>query len=387
MRFTELIKSAFSSILSRKVRSFLTSLGVIIGVFAVAALLSVGEASIKQMNDLMSDLNANIVEASIQNEDVDISINEIQKLQESSSVQAAAPYAQSNGTAKNGINEMQVSITGTTVGYAKIKDYNLTNGRFILPIDIEEKNSAAVLGQTVALRLFGHTDIVGQKFMLGDREFTVVGVLDKTKESLGENANEQVFIPLTTGEKLYDMGKTTQFSMLAKSSDDIDAVKQQAQSLLETKTSNENDYRIRSTDDINEFMNESNKTMMALLGGIGGISLLVSGIGIMNIMLVSVRERTREIGIRKAIGAKRKDILTQFLVEAVTLSAMGGILGLVLTFALSSPIGALMKMTISPSISIILISIIFSIAVGIAFGVYPAIKASKLRPVEALHYE
>lgn len=387
MRFTELIKSAFSSILSRKVRSFLTSLGVIIGVFAVAALLSVGEASIKQMNDLMSDLNANIVETSIQNEDIDISINEIEKLQESSSVQAAAPIARSNGTAKNGISEMQASIIGTTSGYAKIKDYKLTNGRFIISIDIEEKNNAAVLGQTVALRLFGHTDIVGQKFMLGDREFTVVGVLDKTKESLGENANEQVFIPLSTGQKLYEMGKITQFSMLAKSSDDINGAKQQARSLLNTKTSNENDYYISSSDDINDFMNESNKTMMALLGGIGGISLLVSGIGIMNIMLVSVRERTREIGIRKAIGAKRKDILTQFLVEAVTLSAMGGILGLVLTFALSSPIGALMKMTISPSISIILISIIFSIAVGIAFGVYPAIKASKLRPVEALHYE
>lgn len=387
MRFTELIKSALSSILSRKVRSFLTSLGVIIGVFAVAALLSVGEASIKQMNDLMSGLNANIINASIYNQDIKVSISEIEKLQESSSIQASAPSSQSNVTSINGLNEMQTTLIGTTFPYAKIKDYNLASGRFILPVDVEEANNAAVLGQTVALKLFGHIDIIGESFMLGEREFTVVGVLDKVKESLGQNTNEQVIIPITTGQKLYNMGEITQFEVLAKSADDIDKAKTEVKSLLQTKTKKANDYRVSASDDLNSFMDESNKTMMALLGGIGGISLLVSGIGIMNIMLVSVRERTREIGIRKAIGAKRKDIMTQFLVESVALSVLGGVLGIALTFIVASPIGALMKMQISPSISIVLISLIFSIVVGIVFGVYPAIKASKLRPVEALHYE
>lgn len=387
MRFTELLKSALSSILSRKVRSFLTSLGVIIGVFAVAALLSVGEASIKQMNDLMSGLNANIISASIHNQDVKVSISEIEKLQESSSIQASAPSSQSNVTSINGLNEMQTTLIGTTFPYAKIKDYSLVSGRFILPVDVEESNNAAVLGQTVALKLFGHTDIIGERFMLGDREFTVVGVLDKVKESLGQNTNEQVIIPITTGQKLYNMGEITQFEVLATSADDIDKAKTEVKSLLQTKTKKANDYRVSASDDLNSFMDESNKTMMALLGGIGGISLLVSGIGIMNIMLVSVRERTREIGIRKAIGAKRKDILTQFLVESVALSVLGGVLGIALTFIVASPIGAIMKMQISPSISIVLISLIFSIVVGIVFGVYPAIKASKLRPVEALHYE
>lgn len=387
MKFSELIKSALSSILSRKVRSFLTSLGVIIGVFAVAALLSVGEASIRQMKDLMSDLNANIVSVYINNQDIKVKISEIEKLQESSNIKAAAPSNESSSTSKNGLNEMQTTLIGTTYGYAKTKDYNLTNGRFILPVDVEEVNNAAVIGQTVALRLFGHVNIIGESFMLGDREFVVVGVLDKVKESLGRNANEQVIIPITTGQKLYDMGEISGFEVLAASADDIDKAKMQVKSLLQTKTKQPNDYMVSSSDDINSFMDESNKTMMALLGGIGGISLLVSGIGIMNIMLVSVRERTREIGIRKAIGAKRKDILTQFLVESMALSTMGGILGIALTYALSSPIGGLMKMKIAPSISIVLVAIIFSVGVGVVFGVYPAIKASKLRPVEALHYE
>lgn len=387
MRFIELIKSAFSSIFSRKVRSFLTSLGVIIGVFAVAALLSVGEASIKQMNDLMSDLNANVVETNIMQEDASVSVSEIDGLSKTKSVAAAAPVANTQAQAQNGNSEMQVSVTGTTKDYAQIKDYKLDSGRFILPIDVEEKTDAAVIGQTVALKLFGHTNVVGQRFMLGDRAYTVVGVLKHQEQTLMDNANEQVIIPITTGQKLLQMGKIMQFSLLADSKEDIGAAKAEAKKLMNQKTQDSDDYYISSPDDINKYMEESNKTMMALLGGIGGISLLVSGIGIMNIMLVSVRERTREIGIRKAIGAKRSDILTQFLVEAVALSAMGGILGIGLTFAVASPVGSLMKMTISPSISIVVIALVFSIIVGIVFGVYPAIKASKLRPIEALHYE
>lgn len=387
MRFIELIKSAFSSIFSRKVRSFLTSLGVIIGVFAVAALLSVGEASIKQMNDLMSDLNANVVETNIMQEDASVSVSEIDGLSKTKSVAAAAPVANTQARAQNGNSEMQVSVTGTTKDYAQIKDYKLDSGRFILPIDVEVKTAAAVIGQTVALKLFGHTNVVGQRFMLGDRAYTVVGVLKHQEQTLMDNANEQVIIPITTGQKLLQMGKIMQFSLLADSKEDIGAAKAEAKKLMNQKTQDSDDYYISSPDDINKYMEESNKTMMALLGGIGGISLLVSGIGIMNIMLVSVRERTREIGIRKAIGAKRSDILTQFLVEAVALSAMGGILGIGLTFAVASPVGSLMKMAISPSISIVVIALVFSIIVGIVFGVYPAIKASKLRPIEALHYE
>lgn len=387
MRSIELIKSAFSSIFSRKVRSFLTSLGVIIGVFAVSALLSVGEASIKQMNEHMSDLNANVISANIMREDASVSATEVEGLSEAKSIKAAAPIAKTYSQVQKGISEMQVSVAGTTKGYAQIKDYKLATGRFILPIDVEEETDAAVIGQTVALKLFGHANVLGQRFMLGERSYTVVGVLKHMEQGMEDNPNEQVIIPLSTGQKVLDMEKITEFSILAASKEDITAAKAEVKMLMDKKNLDKDDYYINSSDDLNKYMEESNKTMMALLGGLGGISLLVSGIGIMNIMLVSVRERTREIGIRKAIGAKRRDILIQFLVEAVALSAMGGLVGIGLTFAAATPVGSLMKMTISPSISIVLIAIVFSVIVGIVFGVYPAIKASKLRPIEALHYE
>lgn len=387
MRSIELIKSAFSSIFSRKVRSFLTSLGVIIGVFAVSALLSVGEASIKQMNEYMSDLNANVINVSIMNEDAVVSPNEVEDLSKSKSVLSSAPALKSYQQAKNGISEMQVSVVGTTKGYAQVKDLKLSSGRFILSIDVDEKTDAAVIGQTVAMKLFGHTNVLGQSFMLGERSYTVVGVLNHMQQGLEDNLNEQVIVPISTEQKLLSMGKITEFSVLAASKQDIEAAKSEARNLMSQKTSNANDFYINSSDDINKYMEKSNNTMMAMLGGLGGISLLVSGIGIMNIMLVSVRERTREIGIRKAIGAKRRDILVQFLVEAVALSVMGGLVGIGLTFAIASPVGSLMQMTISPSISIIAIALVFSILVGIVFGVYPAIKASKLKPIEALHYE
>ena len=387
MRLIEIIKSAFASIFSRKVRSFLTSLGVIIGVFAVASLLSVGEASIAEMNESMSELNGNVIEVDIMDEKVAVSVDDVKLLQEADSVAASAPVANTRANASNGISEMQVAIRCTTEGYDRIKDYCIENGRFILPLDVEKKTDAVVLGQTVALKLFGHTDIIGKQIMMGDRAYTVVGVLAHTDQSLGENANEEVFIPISTAQTLFDVGKIMQFEVLASTADDIDTAKAKVRQLMGEKTSDADNYYINSSDDLNEYIDESNKTMMALFGGIGGISLLVSGIGIMNIMLVSVRERTREIGIRKAVGAKRRDILTQFLVEAVTLSVLGGILGIALTFAVAAPIGSLFELTISPSVSIITLSIIFSVTVGVVFGVYPAIKASKLRPVQALHYE
>lgn len=387
MRNGELMRTAFASILSRKVRSFLTSLGVIIGVFAVAALLSVGEASIRQMNELMQGLNANIVQVSVNSDNASISAKEIESLADADGVSAAAPYLQTGATARSGINEMKVTVVATTAAYAAVKDYHLTSGRFIVPVDNEEVNNAAVLGQSVVMKLFGHTDIAGEPFMLNGREYIAVGVLAETDASIGENANERIFIPLASGQEHFALGDITRFALLANSAEDIQNAKSAAQTFLNGKVDDPDDYSISASDDINEFLNESNRTMMALLGGIGGISLLVSGIGIMNIMLVSVRERTREIGIRKAIGARRRDILTQFLLEAVVLSALGGIAGIALTFGLSSPVSALMDMPVSLSVSTVLLSLAFSVSVGVAFGVYPAIKASKLRPVEALHYE
>jgi putative ABC transport system permease protein len=387
MRFAELMKAAMSSILSRKVRSFLTSLGVIIGVFAVAALLSVGEASIRQMQNLMQGLNPNTIQASVYDDSTKLKAADVEELNAHEGVKAAAPYIQDRGTAKSGLNETNVTIIGTTSTYAVVKDCNLAAGRFLLPIDVEEKNDAAILGWDVALKLFGHTDIIGQQVLIEGRELTVVGVLQETETTLSENMNQQVILPISTGQELYDMGDINQFVVLADSAEQIDAAKSAVKRYLDEEVEDANNYSINASDDLNEYMDESNKTMMALLGGVGGISLVVSGIGIMNIMLVSVTERTREIGIRKAVGATRRSIVAQFLSEAVVISVLGGLIGIALGLIAGNILAIMLEIEPVIQLGWIAGGIASCCFIGVGFGTYPAWKASNLDPIDALRYE
>lgn len=386
MRFIELIKSAFSSIWTRKVRSFLTSLGVIIGVFAVSALLSVGQASINQMKKEMEDLNADTIVANIYDQDIKLNQSDIDEIYKKEHVKKAAPLMSIQVKVVNGLSSMFVNVKATNGQYIEVKEYKLATGRNIIPLDISEKNDSVILGMTVAQKLFGNTDIIGEKVYLNDRKYTVIGVLEKQKQNYMENPNEEVVIPVTSGQKYFELGNLNNVIIKPTKNSDEKAVSE-VKSYLRNKTGKTNGYSVSSNENIKSYMDKSNKLMMALLGGIGGISLLVSGIGIMNIMLVSVRERTKEIGIRKAIGAKRRDILIQFLFEAMTLSAIGGLIGIVLTFIVSAPLGQAMNTKVELTMPIIMLSTLFSIGVGIVFGLYPAAKASKLRPVEALHYE
>lgn len=389
MRLSEIIKSAFASIWSMKVRSFLTSLGVIIGVFAIAALLSIGNSVAIQMQQSMEGLNANIITSGVYREAEEILKEDLAVIQnENDSLAAVAPNMQSNATIVNGSNIVSVPVVGTTFEYAQVNDYNLMSGRFLMPMDISAENKVVVLGFTMAIKLFGNTDIFGEKVKMNNHTFTVVGVIEKQAETWMGNPNEQVMIPYTTGQKLFEMGQITSLTALAASDEAIDEATTVIRTLMLQKTDNDsNAFYVYTASQTQEVMAEMNTSLMALLGGIGGISLLISGIGIMNIMLVSVRERTREIGIRKAIGAKRKDILIQFLVESVVLSGIGGVIGILLTFVLSRPVGSFMQQEIALTGGIVLLSLTFSLVAGIVFGLYPAAKASKLRPIEALRYE
>lgn len=388
MRLTEIIKSAAISIWSMKVRSFLTSLGVIIGVFAIASLLSIGQASTRQMRASMANLNISVIQSSIFDEHNEIKMNDLIELSENDNISAVAPEMRTNGEVINGLKKMNVNIIGTNDNYTQIRGITLKSGRFILPIDIENKSKVAVLGNTVALKLFGNTDITGEKFSYGDTVYTIIGVADSKPSTWMGNLNEQIYMPISCNSTLFNAEDITTFVTLASSDEKIDNALNDINSLLISKTDGKTDgYYSYSANDTQQVINEMNSTLMALLGGIGVIALLISGIGIMNIMLVSVRERTREIGIRKAIGARRSDILIQFLIEAVIISLFGGIVGILLTSVLADPIGQFMSSEILLDFNVALISISFAFVSGVIFGFYPAAKASKLIPIEALRYE
>jgi len=386
MRFSELLKSAFSSIWSRKVRSFLTCLGVIIGVFAVSALLSVGQASINQMNDSMDDLNADIIDVNMFNNEVKLSLSDVDNIQEMENVNIAAPYITSNAEVSKGKNNSSAKVVSTTAKWQEIKDYKMSKGRFLNHIDMQNKSKSVVLGLTICLEMFGTTDVIGEEVFITDTRFVIIGVIDEMKSNFMNNPNKEIYIPITTGQSYFDIGNISSLSIMPKEEMNEQATIE-IKAFLSRKYPSKNDYYISSDENIQNYIEESNKIMMALLGGIGSISLLVSGIGIMNIMLVSVRERTKEIGIRKAVGAKRKDILIQFLIEAMTLSLFGGLMGILLTAIAASFLGNILNLKIILELWIIMLSTVFSLAVGVIFGLYPAMKASILRPVEALHYE
>ena len=388
MRFTELIKSAFQSLWSRKIRSFLTMLGVIIGVFTVAALLAVGEQSIKKINESFADINVDTLNVSISKEGAQMEIADFDQLAASKeTVDCAAPFLQSGAVIGVGNRMENTTVVGTTWSGARVRDFEMESGHFLTKLDIDRENKSVVLGYDLAQRLFGDSEIIGQTVNLDGKGFTVVGVLAPMPETFYNDPSQQAFIPITTGRTLFTMGEIKDFIVKAASVDDIGPAKREIYDFLADKFLSYSGFTIMAEGMLSDAIKESNATMVAMLAGIGGIALLVSGIGIMNIMLVSVRERTREIGIRKAIGASRRDVLIQFIIEAMALSCIGGIVGSFLTFVLAVPIGELLGYDVMPSLNVIMLSVLFSLAVGILFGFYPAASASKLRPVDALHYE
>ncbi|XMB66452.1 ABC transporter permease [Mycoplasmatota bacterium zrk1] len=388
MRLTELIKSAFSSLWSRKIRSFLTSLGVIIGVFSVAALLSVAESSVREMNESLSILNSEAIEVWINDPDIELTMDDIKELGEDEFISAVAPYMVGNAEINKGLIDLNTSIIYTTSEYDEAKDLTVHNGRFILPIDQLEETNTVVLGINIALKLFANIDVLGETISINNVDFTIIGVLKETPSGLFGDTNEELIIPKSTAERYFGVEGINNIAIEAANKESSQETVEFLNRYLYLKFEDEESYNIYSNDQVQSYIDETSKTLMFMLGGIGGISLLVSGIGIMNIMLVSVRERTREIGIRKAIGARRKDILIQFLVEAIVLSIFGGLTGIGLTYLIAQPVGNIMGgLDLSLSTTTVMISTLFSLGVGVVFGLYPAVKASKLIPVKALRYD
>lgn len=391
MRYVEALKIAIRSILSNKMRSFLTMLGIIIGVTAVIALVSIGQGSTRSVTSQIQSMGSNLIMVNIMGRGGENSLTYDQAiaLKDSSFIAAISPVISTSVTVMYGNNSVDnTAVNGVNGDYQSIRDIQVAAGRFILPMDDEGRNRVAVLGSNVARELFGFTDPIGKTIKLNGQNFTVVGILSQKGSSIAGSDDDSIFIPLKTMFYFAKNRDIRQIYIEATSPDTVELAKNEINSkLLTIFKGDTNAFRIIDQSQILSTVNSVTATLSLLLGGIAGISLLVGGIGIMNIMLVSVTERTREIGIRKALGAKKKDILLQFIIESLTLSGLGGIVGIIVGYVLSMVLGSAMNINAKPSLSTVLISFSFSVIVGLFFGVYPANKAANLNPIEALRYE
>ncbi|GGD46677.1 ABC transporter permease [Paenibacillus nasutitermitis] len=390
MNVSQAFKMAVKSILANKMRSLLTMLGIIIGVAAVIALVGVGQGTTKSVTDQVESLGTNLLTVNItgRGSQTTIDYKEAEEMTDKPDIEFAAPVNQSNGSGKNGSESVSVSVVGTTADYLDVKEYGLSAGRFVSQIDLDYYQKIAILGATTATDLFGTGNAVGQSFLLNGVRYKVVGVLAAKGSSLSGSNDEVIVIPITTSERLFKSKGVKTINVQVASADKMDAVTKDLEASLTKKFRGDtNSYRVFNQQDLLDSFSSISDTLSIALGGVAAISLLVGGIGIMNIMLVSVTERTREIGIRKAIGAKKKDILIQFLIEAVALSGLGGLLGVGIGLGTAQILSKTMSMTVVVSIPVIGLAFGFSVFIGVVFGLFPANKASGLRPIEALRFE
>ncbi len=381
-------KMAFRSIIGNKLRSFLTMLGIIIGVASVIVLVSIGQGSSESVTNEIASLGTNLITVNIRSEDLSLTEEDIDTLNDLDSIEAAAPYVQGFITAKNGAKNTSVQMIGATSSYATVKDTEIASGRFISDIDVDARNRVAVIGSDTATTLFGMSDPVGEEMQIDGITYEVIGVLEPKGSSSGDTGDELIIVPLTTAQRALQSTEIQNVYLQSTSEDTIDQGVAAVEMVFSRLFPGQADYySVTSQKDLITTFGSVSSTMTKMLAGIASISLLVGGIGIMNILLVSVTERTKEIGIRKAIGAKHSHILYQFLIEAIMLSAFGGILGVIIGVSICAIISSFTTTAIVVSMPVIAISFGFSILVGIVFGVFPANKAARLHPIQALRFD
>jgi putative ABC transport system permease protein len=413
MKFYRLFIEALENLNANKMRSILTVLGIVIGVAAVIAMLSIGRGAQTSITSRIESMGTNLVYVtpgstseggvrSASGSASTLTLDDAEALADLSDVEAVASQTSNIVQVVYQGQNTNTRLMGVTPGYETVSSLTLEDGEFISDSDQKARSLVVVLGSSVAEDLFGGTGgVVGQKVRLNGQPYKVIGVLASKGGTGFMNQDDQVFIPLSTalnrlvgGSRFRGSSVISQITVKAASADVVDQVV--ADVTLTMRARHEtiegaDDFTVTSQESTLDAATQVADTMTLFLGGIAGISLMVGGIGIMNIMLTTVTERTHEIGLRKAIGAKRKDILLQFLVESTVLSLLGGLIGAALGWGIASLMGQIRfgGSTITPVVGLdsVMLATLFSMAVGLFFGIYPATRASRLQPVDALRYE
>lgn len=405
MMFLHTIRTALRSITRNRMRTLLTMLGIVIGVAAVIIMVSIGNGASADIQNRISSLGTNLLMVRPGNDSklgvsagaasrTTLNLSDIAFIrEEASEIVAVSALVRYSGQVVSGQANWSTSVEGVHENYPQIRSWKLSKGEFFTERDIQASRKVAVLGKTVANELFGSIDPVGSRIRIGTQPFTVIGVMaERGQSGMGGDQDDVVLAPATTVYyRLAGQGRIHQILASAKSQARMTQASEELALLLRKAhklgPKEDDDFQIRSQSDILETASSMSKTLTMLLGAIAGVSLLVGGIGIMNIMLVSVTERTREIGIRMALGARGKDILTQFLVEAVVLCSLGGLIGIGLAVGVCLGLEAWVSMPVILDPPVIFGSFLFTGLVGVFFGFYPAQKAARMNPIEALRYE
>ena len=398
----ETFRQAIQNVWSNKLRTFLTMLGIIIGVMAVIVIVGLGNGMTKSMRDSFSALGTNTLSVQVWgNGSRTVPVEEMYKLPTKypELIQSISPQIDfsGSGTLKIGTNSYRWStISGVDENYSAMKNYQIAQGRGLQYMDIKDNKQVCIIGDYLNRAAYGG-NAVGQTIKLGAYKFRIVGVLNAKvmdKNMQPGSDDDCIYLPYTTAMRLSNQSSAKNFVAIMKDESRANEAKAVVESGLYDLLKSDNAYYIYSASEWLEEMNEMINMVIIILTGIASISLLVGGIGIMNIMLVSVTERTREIGIRKALGAKERVILSQFVVEAATTSALGGVLGIVLGYIVSMAANRILPMissdidvTVSPSFNSIVVAFGISVGIGVLFGYLPAKRAARLNPIEALRYD
>lgn len=406
MLFSESFMMALTSLYANKMRSLLTMLGIIIGVGAVIALVSVGMGVRSNVTSSIASLGSNmlIISPGASNKGGvrgAAGSRQTLKYDDAKAIKSkvkdidyVSPTVQTSYQIVYGNQNWNTTVEGVTPEFMSIRSLSVSNGSFISTNDLEKRNRVAVIGTTVAENLFDEKNPVGQNIRINNQPYKVIGLLtSKGQSSMGQDQDDMIYVPLTTAmERMLGITYVQSINVQVSDSTKMDQVEENIETLLRqrhhlTAGNKEDDFTVRNLTSLMETVSQSTSMLTLLLGAIAGISLLVGGIGIMNIMMVSVTERTREIGIRKALGATFMNIMTQFLIESMVIGVIGGLIGILVGIGASQLISKFGNFTTVITATPIIVSFAFSVGIGLFFGIYPARKAAKLDPIEALRYE
>ncbi|MEE9259101.1 MAG: ABC transporter permease [Nitrospinaceae bacterium] len=402
MLIWDLLKMALRSLVANKLRTFLTALGIIIGVASIISMISIGEGARRQTLDTISKFGTNIITVRPGRKKTrHVSTDKVNTLLLSDAdaiaehiplITGVAPQVYQSAQLKFGNKNTNVTVRGTGKDYLRLANFKMDRGRVYSEKEVRGNKRVCVLGATVVKNLFGDEDPVGKEIKVDGNNYLVIGITEAKGALSWFDPDDQIFIPVTTAQKrLFGMDHLQSIDVQAKKIEDLEIIKKDIDSLLRRRhkipEGRESDFHVRNSSQWLNSWGDAAKTFTYLLGGIAAISLMVGGIGIMNIMLVSVTERTREIGIRIAIGAKKKEIMEQFLIESVLISFLGGGTGILLGIGISNLVSEIGGWETIVSAQSILLAFGFSVGVGVFFGYYPANKAANLNPIDALRYE